>query len=99
MISVQVLNELTNVSRRKLSMSWNEVREFVSVLRAVCTVNALTDSTYEIGCQIAERHQLGVYDAMIVASALESDCSTVWSEDLNSGLVIAKRLQMKNPFE
>ena len=27
-ISVQVLNEITNVARRKMSMSWTETREF-----------------------------------------------------------------------
>lgn len=97
-ISVQVLNELTNVARRKLSMSWAEVREFVTVIQTLCIVNELTESTYETGCQIAERYQLSVYDAMIVASALESDCRTVWSEDMHSGLIIDKRLKVKNPF-
>lgn len=97
-ISVQVLNELTNVARRKLSMSGADVHEFVSVIRALCVVNKLAESTYETGCQIAERYQLSVYDAMIVASALESGCRTLWSEDLHSGLVIDKQLRVKNPF-
>ena len=61
-------------------------------------VNELTESTYETGCQIAERHQLSVYDAIIVASALESECSTVWSEDEHNGLVIENRPKVKNPF-
>jgi predicted nucleic acid-binding protein len=32
-ISVQVLNEITNVARRKMSMSWTETRAFLSMIQ------------------------------------------------------------------
>ena len=35
-IGVQGLNEFTNVARRKLGMSWREVREALAAIRAVC---------------------------------------------------------------
>lgn len=97
-ISVQVLNEFTSVARRKLSMSWDEIREFTGIVRSICSVENLSDSIYDLGCQLAERYSLSVYDAMIVASALTSGCTTLFSEDMQDGLIIDKKLKISNPF-
>ena len=35
---------------------------------------------------------------MIVASAMEHGCDTIWSEDMHNGLVIENRLRILNPF-
>jgi predicted nucleic acid-binding protein len=48
--------------------------------------------------QIAERYQLSIYDAMIAASALAAGCTTLFSEDMQDGLVINRKLKVKNPF-
>ncbi len=97
-ISVQVLNEFANVARRKLHMSWSEVRTLLTSLQALLTVRPLTVETHESGLALAERHGLSIYDAMIVAAALEADCEVLWSEDLQDGLRIG-RLSISNPFE
>ena len=97
-ISVQVLNEFTSVARRKLSMSWGEIREFTGIVRSICSVENLSDSIYDLGCQLAERYSLSVYDAMIVASALTSGCTTLFSEDMQDGLIIDAKLKISNPF-
>ena len=47
---------------------------------------------------IAERDGLNVYDALIVASALEARCHMVLSEDMQNGRVIDGRLTIRNPF-
>jgi predicted nucleic acid-binding protein len=47
---------------------------------------------------IAERYNLSIYDAMIAASALTADCDTLWSEDMQHGMVIDGRLRIINPF-
>ncbi len=97
-ISVQVLNETANVARRKLGMSWAETREFLSGLRALVSVRSLTVETHETGLLLAERYGLAIYDAMIAAAALVSDCDTLWSEDMHHGLLIEGRLRILNPF-
>jgi predicted nucleic acid-binding protein len=71
-ISVQVLNELVAVARRQLGMSWREVREVTSQVRAACGLTPLTVETHERGLQIGERLGLSIYDGTIVASALLS---------------------------
>lgn len=97
-ISVQVLNEITSVARRKLGMSWQELGEFLTMVCALCPPEPLTVETHDRGRWVAERYGLSVYDAMIVASALLAQCERLYSEDMQDGLVIDGRLQVCNPF-
>lgn len=97
-ISVQVLNEVTNVCRRKLKMSWQETGEFVGLIRQLCKVVPVTVEIHEIARIVAELHQLSFYDAAIVAAAITSGCSTLYSEDMHNGQVLADSLTIRNPF-
>jgi predicted nucleic acid-binding protein len=98
MISVQVLNEITNVARRKMGMSWTETRAFLSLVRSLLPVQSLTIDVHETGLALAERYGLSIYDAMIAASALHADCDTLWSEDMQDGLALDHQIRIVNPF-
>jgi predicted nucleic acid-binding protein len=97
-ISVQVLNELANVARRKMRMSWADTHAFLSLLRGLLSVHSVAVETHETGLALAERYNLSIYDAMIAASALHADCDTLWSEDMQHGMVLDGRLRIVNPF-
>lgn len=97
-ISVQVLNEFASVAARKLKMSIVEIREVLATIRSVCTVVPMSEETHDVGLQVAEKHGLSVYDAMIVASALLAGCNTLVSEDMQHGQVLDGRLKVRNPF-
>ena len=97
-ISVQVLNEFAAVASRKLKMSNREIGEVLAAVRAGCRVTPLTEATHILGMQLSKQYRLSIYDAMIVAAALEAGCKTLWSEDIHHGLVIEKRLVIQNPF-
>ncbi len=97
-ISVQVLNECASIATRKLKMTHDEVREVLASVRAVCQVSPLMEETHDLGMQIADRYQLSIYDSMIAASALAAGCKTLFSEDMQDGLVINRKLRIKNPF-
>jgi predicted nucleic acid-binding protein len=97
-VSVQVLNELTNVARRKMRMSWPETHALLSVLRGLLAVRPLTVETHETGLALAERYGFPTYDAMIAASAIHADCDTLWSEDMQDGMVLEEGLRIVNPF-
>lgn len=97
-ISVQVLSELAAVARRKLGMSWDEVRDVTTQLRAVCPVVPLTIETHDHAVALADRYGLSIYDGTILASALASGCRILWSEDLRDGLRVEGRLAVRNPF-
>jgi predicted nucleic acid-binding protein len=97
-ISVQVLNEIANVARRKMRMSWDETQIFLSSLRGLLSVEPITIETHESGLVLARRYGLSVYDGVMVASALLADCDTLWSEDMHDTLLIDGRLRISNPF-
>lgn len=97
-ISVQVLNEVANVARQKLKMSWPETNELLNGLRAVCAVEALTVDTHTRGLAVAARYGVSIYDAMIIAAALIAGCNVLFSEDMQNGLKIDRQLQICNPF-
>jgi predicted nucleic acid-binding protein len=97
-ISVQVLNELANVARRKMQISWDETHALLNMLRDLLTVHPLTVEAHETGLRIAERYGLSIYDAMIAASALHAGCDTLWSEDMQHGLALKEGLRIVNPF-
>ena len=97
-ISVQVLNEIANVARRKMKLSWQETRAFLSSLRELLTIHPVTVDTHELGLTLAERHRLSIYDGLIAASALLAECDRLWSEDMQDGMAIDKRLRIVNPF-
>ena len=97
-ISVHVLNEITNVARRKARMSWAETHGLLDAIRGLLNTEPLTLDVHETGLALAERYTLSPYDAMIAASALEADCDRLWSEDMQHGLVLRERLRVANPF-
>jgi predicted nucleic acid-binding protein len=97
-ISVQVLNEIANVARHNMGMSWTETRAFLSMIRGLLPVQPLTIDIHETGLAVAERYGLSIFDAMIAASALHADCDTLWSEDIQDGIVLDDRLRIVDPF-
>jgi len=97
-ISVQVLNELTNVARRKMRMSWPEIHALLSTVRGLLAVQPLTIETHETGLTLAERYNFSTYDAMIAAAALHAGCETLWSEDMQHGMELREGLRIANPF-
>lgn len=97
-ISVQVLNEITNVTRRKFAMSWADIKEFLHLIQSFCSVEPVTLHTHRDGLKLAERYQLSTYDAMIISSAVISKCNILYTEDMQNGLRIHETLQLRNPF-
>jgi predicted nucleic acid-binding protein len=98
-ISVQVLNEFANVARRKWQYSWSEVADAVALVRTYVTqVRPIDVATHDLGHALAERYKLNLYDGFIVAAAHLAECDTLYSEDMQHGLVIEGRLTIRNPF-
>jgi predicted nucleic acid-binding protein len=97
-ISVQVLNEIANVLRRKRGFAWAGVHEFLETVEDLTSVHPLSVETHKTGIVFAERYRLSIYDAMIVSSALLAGCDTLYTEDMHHGLVVDDRLRIVDPF-
>jgi predicted nucleic acid-binding protein len=99
MVSIQSLNEFVSVARRKLGMPWKEVREFLDLICILCPDPVpISLDTHKVAVAIAEKYGYSIYDALIASAALESGCKTLYSEDLQDGQIIDRRLTIRNPF-
>ena len=70
----------------------------LTMIRGLLPMQPLTIDIHETGFVLAERYGLSIYDAMIDASAPHADCDTLWSENVQDGIVFDGRLRIVNPF-
>ncbi|MBC9882025.1 PIN domain-containing protein [Bradyrhizobium sp. INPA01-394B] len=97
-ISAQVLNEFTNVLRKKQKQDWPVIEAAVQSLRfRFPDIVPLTSDTHAAALALARDHTLAFYDALIIAAAIEAGCDTLYSEDLQHGRNIGG-LTIVNPF-
>jgi predicted nucleic acid-binding protein len=98
-LSVQILNEFVSVARRKASMSWSDVTAALDAFRVLCPSPVpITFELHEAAINIAKKHGYNIYDSLVVATALEAGCATLYSEDLHDGQTIDRQLTIRNPF-
>lgn len=98
-ISVQCLGEFINVARGRLRLSWPFVLERLSSLYELFPdVRAIDIATHREAVCISRRYGFHIYDATIVASALQSGCEVLLTEDMHEGLIVDERLRIENPF-
>jgi predicted nucleic acid-binding protein len=94
LISVQVLNEFTHVALKKRRQSWTDIEAALGVIRDwFRDIVPITSATHASAVVLARDHGFAFYDALIVASAIEAGCDTLYSEDMQhardvSGLTI-----------
>ena len=97
-ISVQVLSEFTNVTRRKLKWDWKQVEASLAVIQELLgAAHPLTADLHGKAVVLARDSKLSFYDALIVAAAMDADCDLLCSEDLQDGQRFGD-LTIKNPF-
>src|SRR5271170_6340375 len=81
LIGVQVLNEFANVTRRKLRWPWGQIEACLAVIGELLGPAApLTTVIHARAVAIARDHELSIYDALIVAAALDADCQLLFTE-------------------
>jgi predicted nucleic acid-binding protein len=97
-IGVQVLNEFTNVARRKLRWPWGQVEAALAALEDLLgPARPLTAVLHAQAVVLARDHELPFYDALIVAAAGDADCPILCSEDFQHGRKFGA-VTIDNPF-
>ena len=96
--STQVLNEFCNVCVRKLKLPVTSVLEAVIEIKNICNIAIVDDTTVMTALRYHEKYGYSYYDSLMLASALESGCQYLFSEDMADGQEIEKRLIIKNIF-
>jgi predicted nucleic acid-binding protein len=99
-ISHQVVQETLNVVTRKLPSPMtaeNAQRFLVQVLAPLWQIMP-NIALYRRGLDVQARYGFSFYDSLIIAAALESGCTRLYSEDLQHGQQI-EGLIIENPFK
>ncbi|HZZ15630.1 MAG TPA: PIN domain-containing protein [Candidatus Sulfotelmatobacter sp.] len=98
-VSVQVLNEFVRVALAKMKMPWRDLRDALEVIQIFCRAPLpITLTTHQDALAIAEKYRFGIFDALLVASALAANCTILYTEDMHDGQVIDGRMRIRNPF-
>lgn len=97
--SVQVLNEVANVSRRKYRKDWDAVdRALEFVKMSADMIHPITIDEHLLGMKYAKQYGFSIYDSILLATAYLTNCDTLFSEDMHDGMVIENRPTIRNPF-
>lgn len=94
----QSLSELINVLNRRWKFPKHSIIEIINKLMEECQFVPINDQTIALSFDLVKKYDFQLFDAFIVATALESGCEFLYTEDLQNGLVIDKRLTIINPF-
>jgi len=87
-LSVQVLQEFyVNVTQKVAKPLTPDVAAQIIADLAVWQVHRPGVEDVLDAIRLQDRYQTSFWDAMIIASAIQLGCLTIWSEDLNTGQV------------
>ena len=98
-MSVQVLSETANIMRRKLGFDITAIRAVINRINQECSsLQPITLAMLNAALDIAERYSFSHYDSLIIAAAIQADCTILYSEDMQHGQIIEGRISIINPF-
>lgn len=96
-VSYQVVQETINVMIRKHDATRDEIQEMLDdTLQPLWQIGP-SPELYARGLELRDRYGFSFYDSLIVAAALEADCSRLYTEDMQHGQRI-EGLTIENPF-
>jgi predicted nucleic acid-binding protein len=98
-ISFQVIQEFFNVAFKRFpaTMTLEDGTGYLlTVLRPFLAVNSSL-ALYSGALSVRSRYQVSWYDSLIIAAALEANCSILYTEDLHHGAKMGG-LRIENPF-
>lgn len=98
LISVQVLNECSNILIKKQKLDKSLIRSTLQDILQFVSVEAIGLPVVETAWALLDRYRFSYFDSLILAAALTANCEVLYSEDLQHGQVIDGRLTIINPF-
>ena len=96
-IPAQVQAEMHNLLRRKAGLSPSDAAAKVAKYSSGATTVPTDPSVLAEAFELAERHGLQTYDAIILAAAAQGGCDILYSEDMQHGFEW-NGVMVVNPF-
>jgi predicted nucleic acid-binding protein len=88
LISTQVVNEFCNVCIKKLRFTPMRIQQIVDEILELCDLTIIDRETIRCALIVQRQYGFSYYDSLIIASAIESGCEYLFSEDLSDGQII-----------
>lgn len=98
-ISSQVISEFISVCFSKELLGLEEIITLVNDLIEALRFSSVEESTIKKALQIKKDSKYSYWDSLIIASALENNCSILYTEDMQDGQVVDGNLSIINPFK
>jgi len=95
-VSTQILQEYFSITTKKLRVPVEIARRKTVVFSSLSVVSIRAEDVLA-AIDLHRLHQFSFWDALVVRAALQSDCSVLYSEDLQHGRRI-NGLEIVNPF-
>lgn len=97
-VSTQVINETCINLLRKANLSETQLYDLIVAFYAKYEVIA-TEAPVLLGAsRLRAQYSLSFGDSLVVASAIESGCNVLYTEDMQDGLIVEGQLTIVNPF-
>lgn len=99
-ISAQVVNEFIVIASQKIThpIPLGKIEEKLLFLQRKLHISSLHFKTSLKAIEMKLRYRYSFWDSLIIASALENNCSILYSEDMHHGQVIEGTLTIQNPL-
>ncbi len=98
-ISTQVINEVCSVLSRKAAFNEAQIKQIIQEFYSGCIIADFNLTILLNASDLRIRYGFSFWDGLIVASALFTDAANLYSEDMQDGLIVSNRLEIKNPFK
>jgi predicted nucleic acid-binding protein len=97
-ISNQVIGEFINVFLKKYNLSEAILQNFISEIIKAFEIALLETEDYKYALFLKFKYNISFYDSLIIAKAINTNCSTLYSEDLNHNQLFENKLRVINPY-
>jgi predicted nucleic acid-binding protein len=98
-VSAQVINEFHWNMTKKFGQQDKAALELVTAnIEPITIITDLGYTIYRSAFDLRSKYSLSFWDSLIAASALDASCETLYTEDMQHGLVINNKLSITNPF-
>jgi predicted nucleic acid-binding protein len=97
-ISTQVINEVSVNLLKKSAFTEDQIQQLIDSFYQGCQVIEFDRALLVLASDLRTRYSISYWDSLIIASALTSGTTTIYTEDMQNGLLINQQLQIVNPF-
>ncbi|MCL2329146.1 MAG: PIN domain-containing protein [Bacteroidetes bacterium] len=97
-ISSQVVSEYINVMKRALKIPKQHIVDACLPNLKRCSICNVDEQALQYAKHLIQRYDFQIFDAIIIASAVQNDCQILYSEDMQHNMLIENQLRIINPF-